>query len=307
MSSLAGHMSMTRRAVELLEAEGHPVCRALTTAKIARRAAARDIFDLLTLGHWSDFAQCHHFMRRFDGQSEREAYAEAVAWVRARATRAAVILARQLRTERAAAILAPHAGSTRARLDLSSQALGDALHAVQDSFARGHAEREAPRGDSPGAIRRIKRYAGADKAGHAEADLEWRGPGHDGISAGGWQAVHASRELLRLIADAGAAGAGAAATLDGFESYRQTWLAASAALSAERDRPIGFFSRFLPPRDSATTARRAILRALLRATGARPCASSSTGTRARTSIYARSAPRIRTSSLPARSCWPANR
>jgi hypothetical protein len=158
-----------------------------------------------------------------------------------------VILARQLRTRRAAAILAPRAGSTRARLDLSSQALGDALHAVQDSFARGHAEREARRGDFPGAIRRIKCYAGTDKAGHAEADREWRGSGREGLSAGGWHAVHASRELLGLIADAGAAGAGgaAAAALDGFESYRQTWLEAAAGLSAERDRPIGFVRRFL--------------------------------------------------------------
>ena len=156
MSSLAGHAKITRAALAMLAADGRVAGSVLDPARVTARVLSRDILDLLTLGHWRDPAQCRHFMRRFDGQGGREAYDEAVAWIRSRAAGAARVLARH---------------------GAPSQALGDALHAVQDSFAPGHAEREAANGPFPGAIRRIRRYAGADKAGHAEGDAAWRGSG----------------------------------------------------------------------------------------------------------------------------------
>lgn len=243
MSSLPGHARITRQAVEIL-ADRDPLFAALDPARVAARVVARDVHDLLTLGHWRDAAQCRHFMRRFDGQSGREAYAEAVAWIRSRATEAARTLALQLGKAPARARPDPAVGG-RHRV-APSQAMGDALHALQDSFAPGHAEREGGGGPWPGAIRRIYRYAGREKAGHVAGDLAWRGAGDDGLSDAGRQAVQASHDLLRLIADtARAAPAGEPIALEGFDGFRDRWLAASEHLGGERDRPIGFLRRFL--------------------------------------------------------------
>jgi hypothetical protein len=239
MSSLPGHARITRLAVERLAAEGHPLIAALDPARVSARVVTRDVHDLLTLGHWRDVAQRRHFMRRFDGQSEREAYAECVDWIRARATHAAGALARQLEAAAGAA------GAVPLRLD-PPQALGDALHALQDSFAPGHVVREAGAGLHAGAIRRVLRYAGDEKRGHAAGDRAWRGAGAAGFSESGWHAVHASCDLLRAIADAAAGGpARGAVALEGFEPFRQRWLAAAAALSDARGGTIGFLRRLV--------------------------------------------------------------
>lgn len=243
MSSLAGHREITRRAVERLREDAQDVFSALGSGSVAGRVVARDLYDLLTLGHWRSAAQPHHFMRRFDGQSGREAYEECIAWIRSRATEAARMLALQLGKAPAAARPDPAIG---ARHHVTpSQAMGDALHALQDSFAPGHAEREAGEGSGPGPIRRILRYAGAEKAGHAAGDAAWRSAGEGGLSEPGRHAMQASSDLLRLIAGAaGAARAGEPIALHGFEPFRRRWLAVSAALSGERGRPVGFLRRF---------------------------------------------------------------
>ncbi len=240
MSSLAGHTKITNEALRQLAGEGDPLCVALAEAGAARRVVARDLIDVVTLGHWRNAAQCHHFMRSFDGRSEREAHADALQWVRERATEAA----RRLRSQHAATSGATADAARRAIT--ASQALGDALHAVQDSFAPGHVEREAADGPRPGAIRRIRRYAGAERQGHEAGDLAWCGTDTDGLSASGRQAVQASRALLALTVDAArAVRPGEPATLDGFETYCEAWLRASDSLSNERDRPIRFLRRFL--------------------------------------------------------------
>jgi hypothetical protein len=251
MSSLPGHARITRKAVELLEAEnrGDPVYLALGFAGVPASVVARDILDVVLLGHWADFGQCHHFMRRFDGQSEREAHAEAVHWIWKNAVTAARILSRQI-----SATLAPGGARTTAAVSgslaggdsgiTSSQALGNALHAVQDSFAWGHVERDEPRGSRPGDIRRVKRYAGAEKDGHAEADELWKGHYRQGFSETGWFAVCATRDLLRIVVDsANAARGGRAVSLLRFEAYRDQWLRASEALSNQRDRAFDLIDR----------------------------------------------------------------
>lgn len=230
MSSLEGHWKVTRAAMAGFAAARSGTA-AFRPAALERRVVARDLLDLISLGHWRNAAQCRHFMRRFDGQSEREAYAESVAWIRARATRAAAEVARALRSPQNGSGVAP------------SQALGDTLHALQDSFAPGHAEREASRDERPGAIRRMRCFAGEDRRGHAAGDLAWRGDGPAGLSPLGWQAARASHELLSLIVETAEDPAGAV-VLDGFEAFRATWLAASDALSAEPGRPIGILQRF---------------------------------------------------------------
>jgi hypothetical protein len=251
MSSLKGHARITRKAVALLASEANPVYRALPAGSVANNVVARDLYDVASLGHWADFGQCHHFMRRFDGQSEREAYAEAIHWIWKNANDAARILARQIRESRTPR-MGPHGMPMTVNLIGSSQPLGNALHAVQDSFAEGHAEREAPSRHvvvaglevrRPGAIRRIKRYAGAEKDGHEEADAAWSG-GRDGFSDVGWMAIGATHGLLRMIADAAMMSSGSQISLPGYEGYRQTWLAMSNDLSAERDRAFDLIDRF---------------------------------------------------------------
>lgn len=240
MSTLRGHASITSKAIELLAQRDHPVYQALAAAGVPMNVVARDIVDVVILGHWADFGQCHHFMRRFDGQSERQAYDEAVHWIWTNATEAARLMARQLR--RGGVAMAGPGGVPRP-LVTSSQALGNAVHALQDSFAFGHAEREAPLGRAPGAITRVKRYAGAEKDGHAEADELWRGSGKGTFSPTGWLAVRATRDLIRLIVRSAQGSRVDAITLLGFSAFRSHWLAASPRLSDERDRAFDLIDR----------------------------------------------------------------
>jgi hypothetical protein len=242
MSTLKGHFRITRRAVEELGKDGAPVHRAIAAAGVPVDVVARDILDVLILGHWADFGQCHHFMRRFDGQSEREAYSEAVHWIWKNAADAARWMSTQLS---ASSLRGPSRPTSGGPPTLSSQALGNALHAVQDSFATGHALRERSTSTGPGAIHRVKRYAGSEKDGHEAADKEWSGSFKDGFSETGWFAVQATKELLRIVTDGAAASrGGGAVSLLGFESYRNQWLRASDALSNERDRAFDLIDRF---------------------------------------------------------------
>ena len=244
MSSLPGHGKITRRAVEeiALEPRYAAAFSSFAVNTVMTSVMARDILDVIILGHWADFGQCHHFMRRFDGQSEQAAYAEAVDWIRRNAVDAARHLAAHAHVARA---VGGRTAITGAQSPLS-QSLGNALHALQDSFASGHAERENPQGFEPGAIRRIKRYAGAEKDGHEMADQEWHQPGNDGaFSPVGRLAVEATKALLRVIADSAVtARGGSAPTLVGFDLFRSKWLRASSKLSSQRDRAFDLIDRY---------------------------------------------------------------
>lgn len=235
MSSLPGHAKITKKAVDLLASGKHPVYAALGTAGVPLNVVARDVLDVVILGHWADFGQCHHFMRRFDGQSEREAYDEAVQWIWKNGSNAARILSRQI-----ARMADPGSDGPT-----SSQSLGNALHALQDSFAWGHVEREAPLGPYPGEIKRIKRYSGSEKDGHAEADEQWRGTWKSGFSESGWLAVRATQGLLQIIVESAIAARGdRAVSLLRFDRFVQQWLKPSESLSRERDRAFDLIDRF---------------------------------------------------------------
>ena len=66
MSKLSGHRSISKIAVsEIIRAcTSRPLVGNLKKADLPGNAVFRDIIDVMTLGHWSDFAQKHHFMRR---------------------------------------------------------------------------------------------------------------------------------------------------------------------------------------------------------------------------------------------------
>ena len=192
-----------------------------STVGVGDMAVQRDITDVATLGHWSNFAQKHHFMRRFDGQSPRQAYDEACDWIRTNALKFAN-----------AAIK----GDGISKL----QAMGNAAHAVEDSFAGGHATRDAHKGPTePGAITNIKRYAGDDKHGHGEADKTWGDADKKTLTLEGTVAKNAVKALLGVIfADvmrARASKVASLASLSGWAAFKDKWLAAASRLSGERD------------------------------------------------------------------------
>src|SRR5712692_5719786 len=100
MSGLSGHWKLTKQAVEELRGskESTPLTRALPSARLQDNAIARDLIDVMILGHWLDFGQQHHFMRRFDGQSPFSAYTEGTEWIRNNAHKAARLLAQRVST-----------------------------------------------------------------------------------------------------------------------------------------------------------------------------------------------------------------
>src|SRR5262245_25110365 len=91
MSNLTGHGRLTAQAVQELQTNcaGHPLLRGLGAAGLGVDVVMRDIIDVAIVGHWADFGQSPHFMRRFDGQSPRQAYDESVEWIRRNACSAA--------------------------------------------------------------------------------------------------------------------------------------------------------------------------------------------------------------------------
>lgn len=186
----------------------------------ASHAVERDIIDVLTTGHWSNFAQKHHFMRRFDGQRPHAAWEDATKWILKNAVKFADNAVR---------------GKGRYHID----AMGYAAHAVEDSFASGHAVRTKPGGATkPGEITHVKMYAGSEKHDHAHHDSTWKNK-KGGLSLEGQLAKNAVKALLHLIfsnvSAARAKGQTTLTTLTGWTTYRDTWLKASARLSKERD------------------------------------------------------------------------
>ena len=99
MSKLEGHKLITVQAVKEIKGScsTHPLGGNLSGANLPAHVVNRDILDVIILGHWADFGQSHHFMRRFDGQSPYEAYVESVEWIRSNAFQTSKTLARRIR------------------------------------------------------------------------------------------------------------------------------------------------------------------------------------------------------------------
>jgi hypothetical protein len=252
---LDGHQFMTDTAVrEFLKEAPAPVAAfaynqlvleteidGVTTRKgVGDAAVRRDLIDVVSTGHWSDFAQKHHFMRRFDGQSPRQAYEEACEWIRSNALKYAN-------------------SAVKGMGSLQLQALGNAAHAIEDSFAGGHTSRDAHQGPTqPGPITNVKLYSGHDKdhvethdgkvLTHSEADKTWGDAKKGTLTLEGTVAKNAVKALLKMIFDevmrARAAKIGSLASLSGWGSFKDKWLAASSRLSVERDGAIDLVDDF---------------------------------------------------------------
>ena len=279
MSNLTGHSRLTALAVRELAktCNSHTLAANMETAGLPGNVVMRDLLDIALLGHWADYGQSHHFMRRFDGQSPYKAYQEDTEWVRSNALRAVRSMTWRIRyyaSRRPVPGVAPHTGvqqrcnvpslpdsglsARQARKVLGGdpathdrvnwQHLGNAIHALQDSFSASHARR-SPSSDPerPGAIEYIKVYAGDDKHDHADHDKRWFDAKTERFSITGRQAINATRALLEMViitAQAASRSTASGQQLQGWDSFRKRWLAASPRLSRERDFDIDFIERF---------------------------------------------------------------
>ena len=172
MSKLDGHGAITKQAILEISAtySEHLIVKNLKHKGIPEAVVNRDILDVVTIGHWADFGQKHHFMRRFDGQSHIQAFEEGLNWIESNALKAAKLLAK--RTNRYIDKLPSDGVTSGAAVKLGSiqqyngsessarkilqgvfvqtensayyedspnwQPFGNALHALQDSFSIGH-------------------------------------------------------------------------------------------------------------------------------------------------------------------------
>lgn len=268
MSSLSGHHTITQRAIrELSTAYAcHPIAGTIDPKSIPWQVIMRDIRDVVNLGHWSNFGQKHHFMR-YKGQAQVEAYNEAVSWIKANATQGAKLLARQLRIhykhsqpfrEISNPLRRPTPlycdGSERKRRLMESggdawagvaiihrignykikrgavswHSIGNALHALQDSFSASHVKRSTQSPERPGQILSIEVYDEENKKTHNHHDDGWEGQREDELSLRGRLAVHACKALLAVIINTAIKQRGGNVdTLRGWASFKNTWLALS--------------------------------------------------------------------------------
>lgn len=248
MSTLTGHAKITAAAVRelALEWNSNPLATGMTWAGLPGAAVMRDIFDVLSLGHWADFGQKHHFMRQFDSQSPFEAYEAAVEWIRSNALQSARTMAARvarLYPQGLGSGRSPQSTGLRVFHDVNWQPLGNAVHACEDSFAKGHTERGKPLGGgTPGSIIHIKRYAGTEKHLHAEGDEEWKGS-QRGFSDDGWFAIEAVKALLKVVITTAQSNTNPVA-LVGWQAFRDKWIRADASLSKSRDRVFELIDRY---------------------------------------------------------------
>jgi hypothetical protein len=249
---LAGHDQITRQAVKEFVAEfQHDSARQLTYTRYdpelgpieygpEHYAVLRDIFDVLTLGHWSNFAQQHHFMRRFDGQSPFQAYQDGCNW----------ILSNSLEFAQAVA---------KGNGSYNLAPLGYACHCLEDSFAHGHCSREDAASDTrPGAITHVKMYAGDEKENHSHHDETWKNPttgklskvgdpGHDDDKRYGELAKNAVKALLYVIFHEAYVARNAKSTVNAlsrFPAFQNKWLAASPLLRRERNKAYDLIDKY---------------------------------------------------------------
>ncbi|MEO8941652.1 MAG: hypothetical protein ABI453_13975 [Isosphaeraceae bacterium] len=267
MSNLTGHSRITAKAVEelILEEAKNPLLKNLDAADLPTSVVMRDLRDL-SGGHWADYGQKHHFMRKFDGQSPFEAYQDAVEWIKSNALDASARLARRIRRYNVQKGATSTIKDARGRSVLGGttvqtlegpqtldrpdwQHFGNAVHALQDSFSKGHVTREdsSRHPYTPGAIAHIKRYAGDEKQGHAHADEGWwEGKGRNGyFSRDGRFAVNATKSLIRIVFRTATASNGQGASdLSGWSTFQGVWLKASSRLSRQRDQVFDLIDRY---------------------------------------------------------------
>lgn len=247
---------------------GHAVAGSLflalpaDTPSPSHGAVLRDLRDVFTRGHWTDEGQKHHFMRRLDdSQSSRGAYDTAVEWIRSEASLAALALSSNLaRTSGTRAPLGPgdgacalpSVGTHGRRINVfagaASDHLGNAVHALQDSFSASHVERQGLTRYDPGAIKKIKAYEGHEKEAHSDHDHGW--DTETGFSDAGKHAIEATKELTILVIEQAAR---AQTTTGPWERFRERWLRVSPLLATQHEDLIDrFIARFIVVRTVTT-------------------------------------------------------
>ncbi len=249
MSNLSGHRKITQAAVMEFSSSlsAAPLLGGLNSAGLPDAVVSRDLIDVISGGHWADFGQKHHFMRRFDGQSPYQAWEDACEWIRSNALSSAQLMATLLtRPELNRGHQRKPCGTCVAMTfqNVSWQPLGYAIHALEDSFAAGHVTRAAATADSqPGNIEHIKRYAGAEKENHSEEDEAWWDNKTSGFSLSGRLAKNAVKALLQIVLDTALADKHPAA-LQGWTGFREVWLKPSNKLSRTTDRVFELIDQF---------------------------------------------------------------
>lgn len=284
MSKLTGHFKITQQAIKEIKnsCANHLMPQILGELSLPVDVILRDVFDLFG-GHWADFGQKHHFMRRFDGQSPRQAYEENVQWIQSNALVSAQNFSRKIKislkyyTHRNSQI-SNHASVRTCRLPdmeitasdglgsrandrftggeppredfyvMDYQPFGNALHALQDSFSKGHVVRtEGGTERQPGAIEHIKLYSGEEVKGHSHFDKLWESDKKvSKFSLDGRLAINASKELIFLILNTAQSGVKSPhiITLTGWDDFKNKWLVASEKLSDTRDFAIDLIEEF---------------------------------------------------------------
>lgn len=261
MSKLKGHRTITREAVHQLknECSVHSLADDLDIVQLPRLVQRIDIADVVSGGHWKTdgSAQRHHFMRR-SSQSPYEGWEESVEWVRENAMQTSAQLYVQMRKtygsqkkirssnshrrpdhECRIPTLGPSAGKSLFAAPahvphlqpVDWSFLGNALHAVQDSFSRGHVHRSEASGNRPGKIINVLAYEGEEKEGHSEYDKEWWDEQKDDFSTSGKYALEATKNLILLVLDAAVANF-RNQNFSGWEQYKEFWLSAGDSLKA---------------------------------------------------------------------------
>lgn len=144
----------------------------------------RDMEDVFNGCQWSKEGQKHHFMR-YPGQLQLKAYEDACSWIFSNGFTAAQHL-REIWQKKLGYYNPIYV----------SGPLGDAMHALQDSFSEAHVKREQQ--DDIWVIKSIYIYDAANKKksgdypGHEELDKRWKGTKLSN------EAICACRELIKI-------------------------------------------------------------------------------------------------------------
>ena len=161
---------------------------------LTREVVAVDLEPPLVFGHYWNWGQKYHFMRRSSGATVKDAHKEAIELIRKEAMNWIRLMIRVLHTYRR------HGRSGGSTVFLRKQAashLAIALHSLQDSFSPGHTKRVRYEDSQyPGAIEDIYIYKKQDKHKHSQHDID-SGSVH---SLHARSSVYASADLLRLCA-----------------------------------------------------------------------------------------------------------
>jgi hypothetical protein len=145
----------------------------------------RDMEDVFNGCQWSKEGQKNHFMR-YPGESELQAYEEACTWIYSNGFTAA---------QRLRDVWQKNLGYYNPIY--VTEPLGNAMHALQDSFSAAHVKRENR--DETWVILGVYIYndankkASGDYPGHEALDKQWKG------TALGNEAITACRELIKIV------------------------------------------------------------------------------------------------------------